>query len=154
MLIQQDAAVNSTPIFDPECSLESMLRMVIMRLSRRLRSERSDDTIGLSGLSALETLCRNGPLSPTALADYERIQPPSMTRIIAGLEDRNLAVREAHPTDRRQSVIAVSEAGRALVEEDRHRRQAWLSGVVDTLTEQERSELRATVPILARLIDL
>jgi len=124
-----------------------------MRLSRRLRTERSDNSLGLSQLSALATLYAQGPLSPTALADHERIQPPSMTRVITGLEELGLAVREAHPTDRRQAVIAISETGRALVEEDRHRRQAWLSGVLESLTDEERSALRAALPILEGLVD-
>jgi DNA-binding MarR family transcriptional regulator len=92
-------------------------------------------------------------MSPTALADFERIQPPSMTRIIAALEGNKLAAREPHPTDRRQSVIAITESGRAMIEEDRHRRQAWLSGVIETLTEDEREELRAVIPILSRVAD-
>ena len=124
-----------------------------MRLSRRLRTERSDTSLGLSQLSALATLYAQGPLSPTALADFERIQPPSMTRVITGLEEHGYAVREPHPTDRRQAVIAISDSGRALVEEDRHRRQAWLSGVLESLTDEERASLRAALPILEGLVD-
>jgi DNA-binding MarR family transcriptional regulator len=124
-----------------------------MRLSRRFRSTRSDNSLGLSQLSALATLYAAGPLSPTALADLERIQPPSMTRVITGLEELGLAVREPHPTDRRQAVIAISESGRALIEEDRHRRQAWLSGVLESLTDEERASLRAALPVLEGLLD-
>jgi DNA-binding MarR family transcriptional regulator len=124
-----------------------------MRLSRRLRTERSDNTLGLSQLSALATLRRYGPLSPTALADIERIQPPSMTRIISGLEESGLAVRDPHPTDRRQAVIAISDRGRAIVDEDRYRRQAWLSGLLEGLTDDERKALAAAVPILEGLVD-
>src|ERR1700728_3838812 len=99
--------------------LASALRIAVMRLARRLRNDRSDETLGISQLSALATLERRGPLSPTALAELERIQPPSMTRVIAALEERELVGRAAHPSDRRQSVIEITPAGRTLVLEDR-----------------------------------
>jgi DNA-binding MarR family transcriptional regulator len=76
-----------------------------------------------------------------------------MTRVITGLEELGLAVREPHPTDRRQAVIAISESGRALIEEDRHRRQVWLSGVLESLTDEERASLRAALPVLEGLLD-
>jgi DNA-binding MarR family transcriptional regulator len=149
----QGVRVDATESNASSGTLESALRIAIMRFGRRLRTERSDNTLGLSQLSALATLHRFGSLSPTALADIERIQPPSMTRVITGLEQRGLAVRKPHPTDRRQAVIAISEAGRAIVEEDQTRRQAWLSGVLERLTEDERVTLRAALPILERLVD-
>src|SRR5579875_1678595 len=68
----------------PDELLAGSLRMAIMRLARRLRAERADDTLGLSQMSALSSLM-HGPLSPTALAQVERIQPPSMTRVISAL---------------------------------------------------------------------
>jgi DNA-binding MarR family transcriptional regulator len=136
-----------------DAELASDLRIAIMRISRRLRSERTDETLGLSQLSALATLSRQGPLSPTALADLERIQPPSMTRVIAALEERELVRREPHPSDRRQAVIAITDAGRSIVEADKVRRQAWLSRVLDGLSADERKRLRLVVPILERLCE-
>ncbi|HVB04722.1 MAG TPA: MarR family transcriptional regulator [Acidimicrobiales bacterium] len=130
--------------------LASMLRIATMRLARRLRAERSDETLGLSQLSALATLERFGPLSPTALAEHERIQPPSMTRVIAALESRELIARDAHPSDRRQSVIAITDAGRHIVVEDRRRRQAWLALMIEGLEEDERAQLRSALPLLQR----
>jgi DNA-binding MarR family transcriptional regulator len=140
------------PLEEPEtvAGLASMLRIATMRLARRLRAERSDETLGLSQLSALATLDRFGPLSPTALAEHERIQPPSMTRVIAALEARDLIARGAHPSDRRQSVIAITDAGHKIVVEDRRRRQAWLAQRIEELEEDERARLRAALPILQR----
>jgi DNA-binding MarR family transcriptional regulator len=125
--------------------------MAVMRLSRRLRAEKSDESLGLSQISALQVLARRGPQSPTALAEIERIQPPSMTRVIAHLEERGLVGREPHATDRRQSVIAITEAGRAIVDEDRKRRQAWLAQVLETVEDEDRQKLLAAIPILERL---
>ena len=131
--------------------LASALRIAVMRLSRRLHAERNDETLGLSQLSALSTLWREGPLSPTALADHERIQPPSMTRVITALERRGLIEREPHPSDRRQSVIAITEAGEALVVSDRRRRQAWLANALDGLAVEDVELLRIALPVLDRL---
>lgn len=134
-----------------EAALASDLRIAVMRLARRLRSERSDDTLGLSQLSALSTLNRFGPLSPTALAELERIQPPSMTRVISALEERQLVARAPHPSDRRQSVIEITDAGRAIVLEDVRRRTAWMTQHVESLGADERRRLAEALPILQRL---
>ena len=149
----EDTPVNSESAgsADEGAHLASAFRIAVMRLSRRLRSERSDETLGLSQLSALSTLMRTGPLSPTALAELERIQPPSMTRVITGLEERGLVERSPHESDRRQSVIAISEPGRAIVLEDRRRRAAWLARRFETLTTEERQQLAAVLPILERI---
>lgn len=136
---------------DAGANLASAFRIAVMRLSRRLRSERSDETLGLSQLSALSTLSRSGPLSPTALAELERIQPPSMTRVITALEDRGLLGRAPHPTDGRQSVIAITEAGRAIVLEDRRRRAAWLAQRFATLSPEEQQQIAKALPIIERI---
>ena len=131
--------------------LTSALRIAVMRLARRLRAEKSDDTLTLTQLSALASLAKWGPLSPTALAEIERVQPPSMTRVIAHLEASGLATRVAHASDRRQSVIAISPAGQERVDEDRRRSRAWLARVLAGLGEQDRAVLEAAVPLLERL---
>jgi DNA-binding MarR family transcriptional regulator len=158
--VVSDAAVGSAPSSGAvgetteDAQLASSLRIAVMRLARRLRAERSDGTLGLSQLSALSTLERHGPLSPTALAELERIQPPSMTRVIAALEERRLVGREPHPSDRRQAVIAISDAGRQIVLEDRRRRQAWLARSLDDLGPGERALLEAALPVLERLSEV
>jgi DNA-binding MarR family transcriptional regulator len=151
---EEDAPASSEPTSassDEGAHLASAFRIAVMRLSRRLRSERSDETLGLSQLSALSTLMRNGPLSPTALAELERIQPPSMTRVITALEERGLVERAPHSSDRRQSVIAITETGRAIVLEDRRRRTAWLARRFETLTPEEQQQLADVLPIIERI---
>jgi DNA-binding MarR family transcriptional regulator len=141
------------PVIDhsaPDELLASSLRMAVMRLSRRLRAERSDETLGLSQMSALASLM-HGPLSPTALAQIERIQPPSMTRVISALETRGLISREEHEHDKRQSVIAITEEGRSIIEEDRVKRKVWLVEIIDMLSDEERHALREALPILERI---
>jgi DNA-binding MarR family transcriptional regulator len=133
--------------------LASTLRVGVMRLERRLRSERSSEGLTVSQLSVLGILGQRGPLSPTQLAAAERVQPPSMTRVIGALEDLGLVDRHAHETDGRQSVIALSAAGRALLAEDRSRRQAWLAGRLAQLPQQERDALGLAAPIMQALAE-
>ena len=80
----------------------------------------------VSQLSALGILDRKGPLSPSQLASAEKVQPPSMTRVVAALEDLGFVCRHPHESDGRQWVIALTEAGRVLLAENRNLRQAWL----------------------------
>jgi DNA-binding MarR family transcriptional regulator len=131
--------------------LSSALRLDVMRLARRLRAERADYSLTLTQLSALSTLERLGPLTPSALAENERVQPPSVTRVVAALEAKELVTRQPHPTDGRQCVIALTRAGKALVAENRRRRDAWLAKQLRALDEGEREALRAALPVLERL---
>lgn len=125
-----------------------------MRLARRLRVERSSDGLTMSQLSVLGVLDREGPQSPTQLAAHERVQPPSMTRVVAALESQGLVLRVAHPTDRRQCVIELAATGRGLLAEDRSRRDAWLAQRLADLSPEEREVLQAAAPIIERLAGL
>ncbi len=128
------------------------LRMAVMRLARRLRHERADLDLTLTQLSALAALERCGPTTPGHLATVERVRPPSMTRVLAGLSERGLIVRTAHPTDGRQVLVAVTDDARAMLRADRERREAWLAQRLATLDAEQRRALREVVPILETLI--
>ena len=137
-----------------DAGLATSLRISVSRLARRLRVERQAE--GLASLSdtqlaALAVLERHAAMTPGELAEHEKVQPPSMTRVIAVLEERGLVMRAPHPTDRRQVVLTVTEAGRVLVAQARRRRDAWLAKRLKELTLEERSVLRAAAPILEKL---
>jgi DNA-binding MarR family transcriptional regulator len=137
-----------------DAGLATALRISVSRLARRLRVERQAE--GLASLSdtqlaALAVLERHGPMAPGELAEHEKVQPPSMTRVIAVLEERGLVMRAPHPTDRRQVVLTVTEEGRALVSQARRRRDAWLAKRLKELTPEERALLRAAAPVLEKL---
>jgi len=134
-----------------DAALASALRISIMRVARRLRGQRPDNGLTLTQLSALGTLDRHGPMSPGELAAHEKVQPPSMTRTLAFLEERRLVLRTPHPRDGRQHVVALTDEGRQLLREDRRRREAWLAQRLAELTAEERALLRAAAPVLERL---
>jgi DNA-binding MarR family transcriptional regulator len=131
--------------------LASELRVSLMRLARRLRAERLDEGLTPTQLAVLGTLDRHGPMTLGELAAHEKVQPPSMTRTTAILEERGLLTRAAQEVDRRQVRIAICDAGLALLREDRKRRDAWLAGRFDQLTSDERALLHQVAPLLDRL---
>jgi DNA-binding MarR family transcriptional regulator len=138
-----------------DAGLASGLRISVSRLARRLRVERTGG-LAESGLSdtqvaALAVLERQIAMTPGELAEYEKVQPPSMTRVITALEERGFVQRAPHPTDRRQVVLTVTDDGRHLVDQFRRRRDAWLAMRLRELTPQERAVLRAAAPILEKL---
>ena len=131
--------------------LAATLRGAVMRFNRRLRRERPDSGLTLTQLSALASLYTAGAMTPRELADSERVQPPSMTRIVAALEERGLVQRSAHPTDRRQVILAPTEAGAGIIRESRRVREAWLAKQLAGLTPAERATLREAAGILDRM---
>ena len=139
-----------------DAGLATTLRISVSRLARRLRVERtapgqSEPVLSDTQFAALATLEKHGAMSPGELAGHERVQPPSMTRVIAALEEWQLVTRAAHASDRRQVVLTVTPAGRVLVAKARRRRDAWLARRLNELTPQERATLRAAAPILEKL---
>jgi DNA-binding MarR family transcriptional regulator len=100
----------------------------------------------------MNTLIRFGPMTPGELAAHEKVQPPSMTRVLASLEERGLVARAPHPTDGRQVIVALTEAGTKLIEEVRAR-EAWLSQRLKKLSNEDREILRAAIEVMDQLID-
>lgn len=135
-----------------DAGLAAALRVSAARLVRRLRSERDPhNELSIGQLCVLGALFRNGECSIGELAAQERVQPPSMTRTVNGLEEAGYVVRRPHETDGRQVVVTLAEKGRATVDADRRRRDAWLAQRLRELTPEERSVLRQAAPILERL---
>jgi DNA-binding MarR family transcriptional regulator len=139
------------PTMNRTAALASTLRVSIMRLARRLRAERDADGLSLSQMATLGTLDRHGPLTPRDLAEHEKVQPPSMTRILAGLEERGLIVRTRHSTDGRAHLVSLTDAARELIKEDRRRRDAWLARRLAELSQHEREVLRSAAAIIDRI---
>jgi DNA-binding MarR family transcriptional regulator len=139
-----------------DATLATALRISVSRLARRLRVERlapelAEPALSDTQLAALATLERHGAMTPGELAEHEKVQPPSMTRVIAALADWELVTRSPDPTDRRQVILSVTSSGRELVQQVRRRREAWLARRLTELTPQERAALLAAAPVLEKL---
>ncbi|MCM3882914.1 MarR family winged helix-turn-helix transcriptional regulator [Frankia sp. R82] len=135
-------------------TLASEVRVAVGRLARRLRQERPAHELGLTRMSVLSRLHRLGPASPKELAGQEGVQPQTMTRTLAGLEDAGLVARTSHPTDGRQSIISITEAGRELLRSDRRQRDAWLARAIEKrLSPVEQDFLRASARLLSLLAE-
>lgn len=131
--------------------LAGQLRLSVVRLNRRLRSQRTDESVSLTQISALATLHRCGPMTPSELAATERVRPPSMTRVIAALEDEGLVSRRDHPTDGRQSIIELTPAGSELLAAEASAKERWLDKRLAELTEDERVALATAIEIIDRM---
>ncbi len=135
-----------------DAGLAAELRLGVMRLRRRLASERHpDNELSLNQMGVLGVLARRGAMTVGELASAEKVQPPSMTRTVNCLEESGDVVKRPHESDRRQVVVELSEQGRGRVLADRARRDAWLAQRLRELTPDERAVLRQAAPILDRL---
>ncbi|HUR13935.1 MAG TPA: MarR family transcriptional regulator [Mycobacteriales bacterium] len=134
-----------------DVALASELRTSVMRLARRLRRMRADSSLSLGQLAALGTLDRHGPMTPGELAAHERVQPPSMTRIVKALEETGYVTRTPHATDGRQVVVALTTAGALLLKEDRKQREEWLAQRLRALDPDDRELLHRAAEVLDRL---
>ncbi|MCZ4076659.1 MarR family transcriptional regulator [Rhodococcus sp. H36-A4] len=133
--------------------LASDLSLAVVRLTRHLRGRRVDSQVSLTQLSALATLSREGDMTPGALASRERVQPPSMTRVIASLAELGLVVRTPHPTDGRQVIVSLSPSGHTLIADEASAREAWMTSQLAGLNEIQLVVLRDAVDIIGALVN-
>jgi DNA-binding MarR family transcriptional regulator len=131
--------------------LAKALRESIMRLNRRIRQARPVGDLTFSQLSALTSLQLAGALTPRELADVERVQPPTMTKIVGKLEERGLVARTPHPTDGRQVILSATEHGRAVHAEFEKARNEWLATQLAALAPGERETLAQASEILQKI---
>ncbi|MER6226888.1 MarR family winged helix-turn-helix transcriptional regulator [Streptomyces sp. 900105755] len=129
------------------------IRRAVLRFNRRLRQERGDGSLSANQLTVLGHLYRHGPSTPGEVAAAERQRPQSLTRVFAELEAEGLIGRAPDPSDRRQSVLSLSEDGRRALEDDMAQRDAWLAGALGALGETERGVLSLAAAVLERLGD-
>jgi DNA-binding MarR family transcriptional regulator len=134
--------------------LASTLRPALLRLTRLIRIQRVDTSVTLTQLSVLAAIEKNGAMSPGEIAAYERVQPPSMTKVLASLEERGLVIRTVHPADRRQAVIDLSEAGIALIDSEGRSRDLWFTRQLAQLSDGERLILCKALPVFDKLAEL
>jgi DNA-binding MarR family transcriptional regulator len=132
--------------------LATRLRLGITRTARRLRQEAGSE-LSPTLASALATIARHGPLTPSELAVREGVQRPTATKLLARLEAPELVVRTADPEDGRSSLVAISPAGLALLLQARTRKDAYLARRLRALSAEDRATLRRATDILEAMLD-
>ncbi|MGA2453436.1 MAG: MarR family winged helix-turn-helix transcriptional regulator [Solirubrobacteraceae bacterium] len=147
-------AAKVAPEPEPEPSqaeASERLRVVIGRLSRRLRPTVAGSGLTPSQISVLFTVVRLGPVGLSELAQVESLNATMLSRITAQLCDAGLIVRSADPGDRRSANVAATAAGRRIRERIHRERTRALSAHVQELDEQQRKALWNALPVLEEL---
>jgi DNA-binding MarR family transcriptional regulator len=130
------------------------LRRGTMRLGRRLRMERPEQGVASAELSVLGLLYRRGPMSAGELAWAERVQPQSLTRTLAALQDRGQIRRQPDPDDRRRSVLSITEPGTEVLLADVAQRDSWLTmAMAERLSPAETQLLMMAGELMERLAE-
>jgi DNA-binding MarR family transcriptional regulator len=132
--------------------LAGRLRLAIARTARRLRQEGGTD-LSPSLTAALATIERHGPLSPSELAERERIKRPTVTRIVGNLESAGLIERVRDPTDGRASILSVTPKARILLRRLRARKTAYLARRLDGLDAEDRRTLERAAELLEGMLE-
>ncbi len=127
------------------------LHSAAIRLLRTLR--RVDDETGLTAprLSILSVLVFGGPRTLGQLAQAEQVRPPTMTRLVAALEDDGFIRRQTDPHDGRVAIISATKKGEALMWLGRSRRVESLTARLSGLSKAELRELEAAADLIARI---
>jgi DNA-binding MarR family transcriptional regulator len=132
--------------------LASRLRLGVTRLARRLRQE-AEYGITLTKLSALTAVERGGRVTVSELCAAEQVQPPTMSRAVAGLEAAGLIAREQDPDDRRVSWLRVTPEGTKLLQRSRRRKEAYLAKRLRELEPEQVAVLDRAAAILEELVE-
>lgn len=141
-----------TPALQTDVELASRLRLVVTRLGRRLRRQAAGD-LTPSQMSALASVVRLGPMTLGDLSTVENVRPPTVTKVVAALEEQGLVVREVDPRDRRVTRVGATARGSELLAVSRSRSNAYLAARLQALPADERATLERAIGMLERLID-
>ncbi|HKN54091.1 MAG TPA: MarR family transcriptional regulator [Amycolatopsis sp.] len=134
--------------------LARQVREGVGRLNWRLRSEADSASPGPAVLAVLSRLIRAGTHTPTELAVGERLQPQSLTRILAGLTERGWVTRTPDPADGRRSLIEITKAGRLVMRDYTRSRERWLADALSrALTPAEQQLLSRAAALLVKVAD-
>ena len=133
--------------------IAARLRISATRLARQLRQQAS---MGLSPsqLSVLTTIEKRGPLTLGAVAEVEQVAPPTITKVVTKLEEQQLVERLPDASDRRVTLVRISAAGAAVLDESRQRKDLWLAARIEELSASDRAKLLAALDVLDHLTEV
>ena len=128
------------------------LRLAIVRTARRLRQEAGGE-LTPSTAAALATIERHGPLAPSELAEIERVKRPTITRVVARLEEDGLVERTGDPADGRASLVSITREGSELLRRIRTRKNAYLARRLSKLDPDDLGALERAADVLERILE-
>jgi DNA-binding MarR family transcriptional regulator len=131
------------------------LRMAIVRTARRLRQEAAGAVGELTPTSAaaLATVERHGPLTPSELAEIERVKRPTATRTLRVLSEAGLVERAPDPMDGRSALVSITPSGRDRLRRLRGRKNAYLARRMRELPPSDLATLGRAVEILEGILE-
>ena len=129
------------------------LHSAAIHLLRGVRKEDEESGVGPARLSALSVLVFGGPVRLTDLARIEQVKPPTMTKIVAGLEAAGLVRRRPDANDARAVRLEATARGTRLLQEGRRRRVSRLAAALEALTPDEVETVARAAAIVERLSD-
>ncbi len=132
--------------------LAGRLRLVVTRLGRRLRRHAGGD-LTPSQASALSTLEHHGPMTFGELSTHENVRPPTMTKIVAALEELGLVSRTVDPSDRRVARVEATAEGRRFLDHSRRQKDAYLAQHLGGLDPADKDVLERAAAVLERLLE-
>jgi DNA-binding MarR family transcriptional regulator len=127
------------------------LHSAAIHLLRGVRAEDERTGLGPARLSALSVLVFGGPMRLTSLARIEQVRPPTMTKVVAGLEASGLVRRRSDAEDARAVRLEATARGTKLLQEGRRRRIERLASALETLDPDELMTLARAAAIVERI---
>jgi DNA-binding MarR family transcriptional regulator len=127
------------------------IRAAVLKLARRMRTERPAGALSSNKVAVLGYLRRNGPSTPGQLAAADGQQPQSLTRVFTELQRDGHIVRTRSPRDGRAAVLTLTDAGARALRADMQARDGWLADALVDLSDAERALLRVAAALLDRL---
>ena len=109
----------------------------------------------LTSRNVLAALAVEGPSRLTALATATGIAQPAMTQLVGRLEREGLVVRLIDPEDARATLVAITDAGRALRAELHQSAHERMTELLDRLSADDQATLalamRVAMPLLEQM---
>src|SRR6478609_5571888 len=138
---------------DDTAEVAARLRMAIARLARFLRHQDQGE-LPATFTSALATIAKEGPMTLGEVAARERIAPPSVTKVVERLLGMELVERRVDPTDRRVTLVSLTDAGRRQLDANRARRSEWLAAQLEQLDAPDVARLSEVLEVLEHLVEI
>ena len=131
---------------------EDMILSAVLRLARAMRLAAEDGDLRGGTLSLLATLQREGAMSAVELARHQGLQPQSLTRLLARLDEGDLIMRSVDEADARRHVIRITASGTATLTRQMVRRRDWLADrIADRLDDAEQASLMKAAELMLRV---